>query len=266
MNKNHVKLFKIFFFIIVFTFSACSAENQNTPAEPIDVPDLAEIEETGVSASGEVVPLVKAELSFQNSAKNLQVKVKPGDEVIEGDVLVESDNFQQIADLESAEARLADAESEYDILKRNFASKIEQDAALANIEAAASSVELAMENLRNTELVAPFSGTVIEVYVDSFEDIIAGEPVILLADMQTQVVETTDLNEIDVKKVSIGNSAEITYDAFPDMRITGKVSDIKLKSAEGSGVNYTVTITPDEKPDNLRWGMSAFIVIDIVSE
>lgn len=266
LTKKYQNLFQILFVIFIFTFSACSADNQNTQAEPTEIPNLAEIEETGVSASGEVVPLVKAELSFQNNAKNLQIQVKPGDEVIEGDVLVESDNFQQIADLESAEARLADAESDYDILKRNFASKIEQDAALANIEAAASAVELAMENLRNTELIAPFSGTIIEVYVDSFEDVIAGEPVILLADMQTQVVETTDLNEIDVKKVGIGNSAEITYDAFPDMRITGKVSDIRLKSSEGSGVNYTVTITPDEKPDNLRWGMSAFIVIDIESE
>jgi len=231
--------------------------NETEPITPL------EIEETTVSASGEVVPTLKSELSFQNNAKNLQIKVNAGDVVNEGDVLVECDDLQQIADVESAEARLADAESEYDVLKRNFANKIDQDAAIANIEAAASALELARKNLELTKLIAPFSGTVIEVYANSFEDINANQPVILLADMQTLVVETTDLNEIDVNKISVGNVAEISFDAFPDIRVEGEVSDIDLKSAEGSGVNYTVTVQPKQTVENLRWGMSAFIVIDL---
>ena len=233
--------------------------------ETINVQKLIEIEEKSISASGKVVPLVKAELSFQNNAKNLQVMVKPGDEVNKGDILIESDFLQQMSDVESAKARLADAESSYDILKRNFARKIDQDAALANIEAAASALELAQDNFRLTKLIAPFSGTVIDVNVNSYEDVNAGEPVILLADMQNLVIETTDLNEIDVKKISVGNSVEISYDAFPEIRIQGQVTDIKLKSDSGAGVNYTATIAPKEKLENLRWGMSAFVVIQINS-
>ena len=259
------------FSIILILFSmiflvSCGADNQDATPESSEPVIPPAIEETTVSASGEVVPLIKTELSFQNNATMLDIKVEPGDMVSEGDVLVESDDLQQIADVESAEARLADTESEYDILKRNFANKIDQDAAIANIEADSAALELARQNLQLTKLSAPFSGTVIEVYANPFEDVIANEPVILLADMNSLVVETTDLNEIDVNKINIGNRAEVSYDAFPEMRVDGEVQDIKLISEVGSGVNYTVTIKPSEKTDNLRWGMSAFVVIDILED
>jgi len=86
---------------------------------------------------------------------------------------------------------------------------------------------------------------------------------VLLADMGTQVVQTTDLNEIDVKKISIGDPVEISYDAFPENRVPGTVSEIREKSSGSSGANYTVTVTPFARIDKLRWGMSAFVVIDI---
>jgi multidrug resistance efflux pump len=252
--------------VSVFLLTSCSASNEENTLEASDQIIPLEIEETTISASGEVIPLIKTELSYQNNAKALDIKVRPGDIVSQGDVLVESDDLQQIADVESAEARLANAESAYDILKRNFANKIDQDAAIANIEAAASALSLARQNLQLTKLSAPFSGTIIEVYANSFEDVIANEPVILMADMDSLVVETTDLNEIDVNKISLGNRAEISYDAFPELRLEGQVVDIKLKSEIGSGVNYTVTIKFSEVPDNLRWGMSAFVVIDITAD
>jgi RND family efflux transporter MFP subunit len=261
MKQTRKKMLGMITLIILTALTACSTQvDESNLAE--DLP-IVEIDETSVSASGEVVPLIWAKLSFQNNAKNLRVLVSPGEDVSAGDVLVESDDLQQIANVESAEARLADAESALDILKRNFASKIEQDAATANVKAAQSALEEAKENLRLTKLYAPFSGKVIEVYVNSFEDIFAGEPVVLLADMRTQVVQTTDLNEIDVKKITIGDPVEISYDAFPEIRVPGTVSEIREKSSGGSGVNYTVTITPFARIDKLRWGMSAFVVIDI---
>ena len=259
--KNGLKIFMII--TICCAFSACSPKNENLSTATAQLLPPIEMEETSVSASGEVVPRIKSELSFQNNAKNLNVLVDPGEEVQEGDVLVESDDLQQISDVETAEARLADAKSVYDILKRNFATKIEQDAAIANIGAAESALEGALKNLRLTKMYAPFSGTVIEVYLNSFENVNAGEPVVLLADMKTQVVETTDLNEIDVKKISVGNPVEISYDAFPEVRISGEVIDIMQKSAGSSGVNYTVTIEPAKILDELRWGMSAFVVISL---
>jgi len=258
----NIILISIFILLNLFVTGCGSQSNKEKSAE-ISVSTPVFLDETTVSASGEVIPLTRATLSFQNTARDVQVIVETGDDVQIGDVLVTSNDLQQIAEVEAAEARLADAESALDILERNFATKIEQDAAVANIESAQSALTQALENLRYTRMSAPFSGKVIEIYVNSFEDVSAGAPVILLADMGTQVVQTTDLNEIDVKKISIGNPAQISYDAFPDIRVPGVVSEIRQKSSGGAGVNYTVTIQPYAILNELRWGMSAFVEVDI---
>jgi multidrug resistance efflux pump len=74
-------------------------------------------------------------------------------------------------------------------------------------------------------------------------------------------VETTDLNEIDVARVTVGSKAMITFDALPELQVTGRVLRIATKASEGSSVNYTVVIELDELPEALRWGMTAFVDI-----
>jgi multidrug resistance efflux pump len=88
-----------------------------------------------------------------------------------------------------------------------------------------------------------------------------GVPVVLIADLSTLQVQTTDLNEVDAARVQIGDTASVTFDALPDTVVTGKVTNVALKNAPGSGVYFNVTITLDELPAELRWGMSAFVEI-----
>ena len=76
-------------------------------------------------------------------------------------------------------------------------------------------------------------------------------------------VETTDLNEIDVAQLKIGDTAIVTFDALPDVVIDGTVTRIAPKDSEGSGVNYPVVIELAEIPNGLRWGMTAFVDVEI---
>jgi multidrug resistance efflux pump len=85
----------------------------------------------------------------------------------------------------------------------------------------------------------------------------------MLADMDHLQVETTDLNEIDVAQIQVGDVASISFDALPDLLITGVVTSIAPKSSAGSSVNYTVVIELDELPEELRWGMTAFVDIEV---
>jgi len=50
---------------------------------------------------------------------------------------------------------------------------------------------------------------------------------------------------------------------LPDVRLQGLVENIAARSSEGSGVNYTVTIIMDDFPEELRWGMTAFVDIKV---
>ncbi|MBV6450992.1 MAG: hypothetical protein MHPDNHAH_01719 [Anaerolineales bacterium] len=117
--------------------------------------------------------------------------------------------------------------------------------------------------LNQAKLFAPFDGVVVETYVNSGEMVSPGVPVILIADLSTLQVQTTDLNEVDAARVKIGDPVNVSFDALPNTPVTGTVSNVSLKNAPGSGVYFNVTIALDEIPEQLRWGMSAFVEIQV---
>jgi multidrug resistance efflux pump len=112
-------------------------------------------------------------------------------------------------------------------------------------------------------LLAPFDGVVSTVSIRENEWANPGQEIVLLAGGEALEVETTDLNEIDVARVKVGDTVTVTFDALPDVTIQGKVASIAPKASEGAGVNYTVRVTLDEVPDGLRWGMTAFVDIAV---
>jgi HlyD family secretion protein len=166
------------------------------------------------------------------------------------------------AEVGVAQAQLAVAQREYEMLQKG---PDPQDVKLAEERLANAAVQLkaAEAALRDLELQAPFDGTVSELYVRQSQWIAPGQPVLSLADLGHLRVETTDLNEIDVARLDVGNSAIVTFDALPDVSVMGKVVRIAPKASEGSGVNYTVVVELDEVPPKLRWSMTAFVDIEV---
>ena len=164
------------------------------------------------------------------------------------------------ANLELAEANLAKAERDYEILRAGPDPDIVSvaQARLSNAKDQLTAAETALEVL---ELRAPFDGVVSEIYVRASEWIAPGQPVFLLADLTHLKVETTDLNEIDVAQIEVGDPVTVTFDALPDVVISGSVSRIAVKPRAGSGVNYTVVVELEQVPERLRWGMTAFVDI-----
>lgn len=133
----------------------------------------------------------------------------------------------------------------------------------ARLNTAQAQVEAARKALADLEMKAPFAGTISKIYIHTQEWTSPGQPVLQLADLKHLQVETTDLNEIDVARISLGDSASVTFDALPDGKVLGKVTRISSKPAEGAGVNYPVVLELAEVPDRLRWGMTAFADIQV---
>ncbi len=262
MKRSRIFSFCFLIFIAIF-INGCSIFGSSETLE--NTPIITKIEETDdtVSASGALVPQKVAYLSFQNGANDIRILVEVGDEVTAGAILVTSDDIHQATALVSAESQLADAEMNMDTIKRNYERQIRQDAGEAKVDAAEAALEEARANLEAATLRAPFAGTIIEIYANSYENVMAGEIILLLADMNSLMIETSDLNEIDVQKVSVGDPVSIFLDAYPDLGVTGTVVDISMKDDPDSGVNFTTLIDPLGTIPNLRWGMSAFVVIDV---
>jgi multidrug efflux pump subunit AcrA (membrane-fusion protein) len=165
-------------------------------------------------------------------------------------------------DVAVLEALISDAQKDYEIYSDG---PDPDDVALAEarIENAVAQLASAQAALADLELIAPFSGVISELHINPSEWVSPGQPVLLLADLDHLRIETTDLGEIDVAQISVGDIAIISFDAIPDLVINGTITSIAPKAAEGSGVNYTVVLEMDEIPNKLRWGMTAFVDIEL---
>jgi HlyD family secretion protein len=81
------------------------------------------------------------------------------------------------------------------------------EARLANAEASLAAAQAVYDDL---VLEAPFDGTIGELYVNESEWISPRQPAMLIADLGHLRVETTDLNEIDVARIEVGDTATVT--------------------------------------------------------
>ncbi len=78
-----------------------------------------------------------------------------------------------------------------------------------------------------------------------------------LVDTSAWYVETSDLSELDVVEIGVGQSVEVTADALPDVVMTGVVESISAAPRiQGSDILYTAQIRMDEVDPSLRWGMT----------
>lgn len=166
------------------------------------------------------------------------------------------------ADVALLEAQIDSAAVDYQIFQ-NGPDPDDVAIAEARLTNAKSQFAAAEAALADLELEAPFTGVVSELHINPSEWVAPGQPVLLLADLGNLQIETTDLGEIDVAQIKVGDVAIVSFDALPDVVISGTITRIAPKAAEGSGVNYTVILEMDEVPDALRWGMTAFVDIEL---
>jgi HlyD family secretion protein len=166
------------------------------------------------------------------------------------------------SDLELAKAQLDVAERDVEIYQKG-PDPVDITVAEERISNAKSQLAAAEAALDDLVVTAPFAGTTSEINIHAGEWIALGQNLLLLADLEHLRVETTDLSEIDVARVKVGDSVVITFDALPEVTATGNVTRIGVKADQGAGVNYTVVIEFGEVPANLRWGMTAFVDIQV---
>jgi len=134
--------------------------------------------------------------------------------------------------------------------------------AKANVDSARVARDIATDALSRTKIVAPFAGTVVTVDAKVGEQANAGTPVIRLADLTNMQVETTDLTEISVVNVKEGDAAKISFDAIPELELSGKVASIKGLGENRQGdIVYTLVIKLDKQDERLRWNMTAKVTI-----
>ena len=97
-------------------------------------------------------------------------------------------------------------------------------AAQAAVDGARAARDLAAERLAKASLVAPFAGTLAAVDARVGEIVAPGAPLVRLADLSALQFETTDLTELAVGRIKVGDAATVTVDALPGVEFPGKVT------------------------------------------
>jgi RND family efflux transporter MFP subunit len=265
MKKTYIVIFVMALFL-----SACAA----TASTPTAIPTVSldnnnsssntqSSDATSVSASANIVPLKKAELSFANVGRVKAVNIKVGDQVTAGQVLVELDTTLLEAKVKEAEANLEVAQVQVNYLKRVGTDEVHLESAQAEADRAQALLDSANTTLAaQSTLVAPFDGTVALVDISPAETVVPGRVIITLGDLSKLQVETKDLSERDVPRVQVGQTASIFIKPL-NQEFSGKVIDIsRISSTVGGDVVFKVTIDLDKQPQGLLWGMSADVTIE----
>jgi multidrug resistance efflux pump len=166
-------------------------------------------------------------------------------------------------DLRGAQGRLDQAQAQRDALVAG--PTVDELSALeAQVSQAKAMLAQAEAAERKTVLLAPFAGSVGAVYLQPGESVRPGQPVISLGDLTELRVETTDFNEVDAIQVSIGAPATLTFDALPGLTVDGEIVQIAPMAATGQGgTNFTLIIEMQSPPQDLRWGMTAFVDVPL---
>jgi len=138
------------------------------------------------------------------------------------------------------------------------------DQAQAALQAAQASLDAANAQLAQTVLAAPFAGKVVSLNAEVGEVVTPGAPVLVVADLSRWRMKTTDLSETDVVLVRPGQPAVVTLDAFADRSFHGVVTEISdLSETNRGNTTYAVTIDLDPTDAPMRWGMTAFVDIQV---
>ena len=266
-----------------------------------------------VTASGNVRARRKVDISSDISARVTSLLIDEGDDVTEGQVLLRLDPSQYQAAVNRGQAALSQAqaqvaqsranyrraEREHDrmvslrardslLVSRQDVENAETDrevqasllqAAEHGVNQAQASLSESEDRLSKTIIRAPISGRVTRLNVEQGETVIVGTMnnpgslVLTVSDLSIMEV-VLEVDETDVPEISVGDSAVVDLDAFPDLDFVGTVTEIgnsairDPSTAASTGqtptIDFEVIVTLNNPPAELRPDLSA--TADVVTE
>lgn len=166
------------------------------------------------------------------------------------------------ADMAAAEADVAAQQAQLDLL---LAGPRAESVAVAeaDVASAVAALQQALVALGETELRAPFAGTVAALNIETGEQATPGASLAQLADLTTWEIETEDLTELDIVGVTAGTEVELTFDAIPDLTMTGTVKRVRPIGEDNRGdIVYTVVIDPAQQDERFLWNMTTVVTLE----
>ena len=186
---------------------------------------------------------------------------------------------QLVTELENTHTRLQELEQTTEEAKE--LTRHAKASAAASLLQAESQLKSQQERLEWTTVKAPMSGTITHLIVEEGEIITSGrsafsrgEAIMRIADL-SQMIVRTQINQVEIGKIAVGQRAEISVDSYPDRVFEGRVSEMspsatQQRGQQGQNPNAVITFEVDVEvvgsPPELLPGMSADVDIIVFEE
>jgi RND family efflux transporter MFP subunit len=215
-----------------------------------------------VYATGAVEPTFWAKVSSIVMGRIAEIRVKEGDRVKTGDVLMRLDDREakhKLAEAEAKERFLTQELARMSMLaQRDFASQQQFQRTVSDHAQAVAAVAAARQRLADLTLTAPLDGEVLRLDGNVGEVPRTGDVVVWIGQREPMRIEA-EVDEEDIPKVQKGQKVLVKADAWPSKVFTATVTSLTPKGDPVSK-NYRVRITLDsEQP--LQIGMTAEVNI-----
>lgn len=255
---------------------------------------------TTVEAKGQLKPISSSVVSPSVDGTVDSINVQAGQSVNEGDVLMTIKNDE--LDRNVAEAQRAVAAAQEDLTNAQKAAAAAQAAPTTDVDGASAAagisaasadtnaVSAAQRSLASAQanldqanakaasrtVTAPSSGSIVELnakvgatvtggMIMGESDTSGGKQCMQIADLSKMKV-TVQVGEKDIAKIAVGQSANVTYPAFPDIVSQGTVTAIASvansdSSYGGGSVTFNVDILIEAPDARLKPGMTAEVSV-----
>ena len=195
-----------------------------------------------------------------------RILFEEGQSVSKGDILLELENSEPLADLAAARAALVDSESQYRRSAELFKTKVVSASQLEQLEARRdadlAAVRAAESRLAHTVIRAPFDGQ-LGLRRVSMGSIVSPSTVITTLDDTSQIKLDFDVPEVFLARLERGLTVTAHSAAWPDLEFHGEVISIDTRVDPVSRTITVRALVPNES-SRLRAGM--FLTVSLLKE
>jgi len=260
-----------------------SSKNEQYKTEKVDRGNVT----MTVTATGTLSAVTTVQVGSQVSGVISRLYADFNSHVTRGQLLAELDPtpFQQQveqkqADLTKAKVTTANAKITYERQRRleaaGLAAQADLDAARAQYDEAQAGVQQSeaalsqsMTNLRYTKIVSPIDGVVIDRAYDVGQTVAASfqAPTLfqIAQDLRKMQVQA-DVDQSDIGRVQVGQTARFSVDSFPDREFRGRIAQIRLNATVAQNVvTYPVMIEVDNPDETLKPKTTANVTIEVAT-
>jgi len=190
-----------------------------------------------ISSFGHVRANREESLRFRTGGIVEKINVKQGEKVKKGQVL----------------AALKSPSQQFQLLQaKNNYEKAKLEGIKSEIEEKKLSYESAYENYEKTLIKAPFDGEVTDIAVYEGDSVGSSTSIISLINRDKMYVDI-DVDEVDIRKVAIGQEALVKFDAYPELTLPAQVSEISpIATAKGAITVIKVSLELNELDERIK--------------